>query len=392
MGFKCAPQIKGLVRGTARGKHRANGKAICAEAGSERISKSETIDRTRSPLNQYGGITDSGFKLWDKLEEEAESYEAPVTMKSGKKVTRKLRSDAVIGYAVIINPPDEMCEGWDAGKYAKFYADSMSVLSKIEPRLFRSENMRMWAKHRDEGLCHEDGTYGEHMHGIGVPKDKEGRYCGNLIDTKLKGKINERYPAMMRAKGWDLDDLDITDWERYNSDADYKAERDAKRSEHGLSVNDYVMKKNQKYLKALDAKQAEQDHREKELDARDASLNAQEAQIATKRKRVDEDAEEMTDRLDEANCLLDEAERLWNESREAPPLIFEWLEKTGNADKYDKWVKDRAHQNDEKQRERDDVRRRLAAQESYTDRAAREAVNLQNNWNQKDLDQGLSLG
>lgn len=392
MGHKCAPQLIGLVRGTAHGKHRANGKWICAEAGKERISQSETLDRTRSHLNQYGGITDSGFELWDKLMEEAESYEAPVTMKSGKKVTRKLRSDAVIGYSVIINPPDEMCEGWDAGTYKKFYNDSMSTLWKIEPRLFRPDNIRMTAKHRDEGLCHEDGSYGENAHFVGVPRDKDGRYCGNLISTKLYGEINRRYPAMMRAKGWDLDDLDVIDLERYHNDEAYKAERKAKYQENGLSVNKYIAKKNQKNQKRIDAKQAEQDHKEKELDARDASLNAQEAQIATKRKRVDEDAEEVADRLDEANYLLDEAERLWDESRGAPPLIYEWLEATGNADKYDKWVKDRAHQNDEKKQERDDVRRRLAAQESYTDRAAREASNLQETWNGKDLDQGLSLG
>ena len=29
---------------------------------------------------------------------------------------------------------------------------------------------------------------------------------------------------MMRERGWDFDDLDITDWDRYKYDSDYRAE------------------------------------------------------------------------------------------------------------------------------------------------------------------------
>ena len=57
MGWKCAPQVMGLVRGEPQAgqKHRANGRRIAMEAGYERASLSDTLDRTRSNLNEYEG-------------------------------------------------------------------------------------------------------------------------------------------------------------------------------------------------------------------------------------------------------------------------------------------------------------------------------------------------
>ena len=42
MGWKCLPQVTGLVRGEPKpgAKHRSNGAAICGEAGKERHSAS----------------------------------------------------------------------------------------------------------------------------------------------------------------------------------------------------------------------------------------------------------------------------------------------------------------------------------------------------------------
>lgn len=47
MSWKCTPQVTGLVRGEAKQgqKHRSNVKAIVAEAGKERVSNSDTLDR-----------------------------------------------------------------------------------------------------------------------------------------------------------------------------------------------------------------------------------------------------------------------------------------------------------------------------------------------------------
>lgn len=250
MGYTCVPQVLGLVRGEPKegAKHRANGEKICEEAGNERYSQSRTLDRTRSHLNEYDGFR-SGGKCWEAMAEDAEAYQAPVKMKNGRTAMRKLRADAVIGWAVIFNPPADMCAGWTKDDYERFDTDSFEVLNEIEPRLFRRENIRMSAKHRDEGTPDEQDHYGEHEHRIGDAKDQDGRYCGNLIDAGLMDRINKDYPAKMRARGWNLDDVDRTDFSRMGKnpdgtykDPEYRAARKAKQREKkaGRSVNQYL--------------------------------------------------------------------------------------------------------------------------------------------------------
>ena len=118
-------------------------------------------------------------------------------------------------------------------------------MAEIEPRLFRRDNIRMSAEHFDEGIPPDEnsGVIDRHLHDLGVSKDAAGRYCGNLIDAKLLIKINERFPALMRERGWDMDDLDRTDFERAKTDKEYASERNAKRRQSGLSVNKHLGRK-----------------------------------------------------------------------------------------------------------------------------------------------------
>ena len=81
----------------------------------------------------------------------------------------------------------------------------------------------------------------DHKYG-GIPKDKKGNYCGNKIDAKLLVEINKNYPKMMREKGWDIEDLDCTDWDRCKTDEAYRNERKSKRKS-GKSVNNYIADK-----------------------------------------------------------------------------------------------------------------------------------------------------
>lgn len=249
MGWKAAIQMVGLVRGEPKSgqKHRANGKDILIEMGKERISKSGTLDRNRSNLNIYKGISDSGFECWDYLEDRANNYKLTGKTKAGKDFKYSLRKDAVIGCALIFNPPEEICCNWDAETYQRFYGDSWTFLKQTEPRLFRDENIVLDAEHSDEGL-NEDGD-SKHLHRAIEARDKDGRYCGNLVDAKLLADINKTYPAFMREHGWDMDDLDVTDWDRYKTDLEYRTERKQKAKNAGLSVNAYGKKMSAKEAK-----------------------------------------------------------------------------------------------------------------------------------------------
>lgn len=253
MGFKCTPQILGLVRGEPKEgqKHRANGRAILCEAGKERISVSETIDRTLSYLNRYAGY-ESGFAAWDYMERNADGYKTQGKTKNGKAYERTLRKDAVIGFAVIINPPAEVCENWKDEDYQEFYSDTWDCLNKIEPRIFSDKNIIMDAEHFDEGIAPQSPEHRDrHLHRFGETKDSKGRYCGNLIDAALLSTINQKYPSMMRQKGWGMEDLDTTDWDRYKSDSEYRAERKMKRKQSGKSVNEYLKRKSDQQLSRL---------------------------------------------------------------------------------------------------------------------------------------------
>lgn len=73
------------------------------------------------------------------------------------------------------------------------------------------------------------GGTDRHLHDLGVSEDADGRYCGNLIDAKLLIKINECFHILMRERGWYIDDLDRTDFERAKTDKEYASKRNAKR-------------------------------------------------------------------------------------------------------------------------------------------------------------------
>ena len=220
-------------------RHRANGKVILAEAGKERYSSSATLDRTRSYLNVYEGF-ESGLDCWDAMCEEANQYRTVAKGKDGKLHERRLKSDAVIGGSVIFKLPCETCKDWDLETHKRFGDDSWEVLCEIKPEIFRDENVRMRAFHFDEGYTVAPEIFGIHEHRLFVPKDTSGRYCGNLIDAKLLAEIDKLYPAKMRERGWDMDDLDTTDWERMKTDEEYREERKRKWSKQGRSVNKYL--------------------------------------------------------------------------------------------------------------------------------------------------------
>lgn len=295
MGWKCAIQIKGLTIGepSPTSKHRMNLRKAAMEAGYERASKSQTLDRRRSHFNRYEGFR-KGSECADTMEAEAEFV--TVHMKDGTTRQRKSRSNAVPGFAMIINPPYEVCAGWDDETYNKFYQDSWNCLCEYYPRIFRDENIVMDAEHFDEGVPPEDITdvsqIDRHLHRIGYARDEDGKWCGNEIDAKFFVGLNKIFSAKMREIGWaDMADLNVTDFERAKVDADYKAERDMKRGESGLSVNRHLFKKaNQMIDEVVEIQEA---LRERELAVENREQAQQELILLGRRsKSLIEDNEE----------------------------------------------------------------------------------------------------
>lgn len=306
MGWKCAPQVMGLVRGEPQPgqKHRANGRKIAMEAGYERASLSDTLDRTRSNQNEYEGYK-SGKEFWDVMEQEASEYRVQVKgkTKTGEEIIREkgLQHNAVIGWAVIYNPPAEVCADWTQGQYKKFHEDCQECMAIISP-LFRKENVRMTAFHKDEGVPAEDGQEPDgHFHDLGISLDENGHYCGKLIDAKLLVTINKKFPALMRERGWDMDDLDVTDFDRAKVDSDYKAERDFKRGQSGKSVNQHIRKTAEKLMDDAEAIHAEADNEKQEV-----------IKLAKRSRKADQ---ERLDILNHNRDVLNKQEKRIDESR-----------------------------------------------------------------------------
>lgn len=347
--FKCTPQILGLQRHAskrARGAaHRATSPSglACEAAPLERASMTETLDRSKTHLNVSEG-PDSGEELWCRMCDEADDYRQPVMNRDGTPrmdrdghpVTRALRRDAVIGYAVVDHPPAEVTRDWDVDTMRRFSADSDACMNEVlkslgRPAMFGGDNARATYYHLDEGrvdpLDDSEVPLGIHVHKFGMARDPEtGRYCGNLIDAKFLHELNVRYPALMRERGWPLEELDTVDWDRYSTDEAYRSERAARRREAGLSTNEYHRRQAERASRARMREAADQLddtlvtlHRTKaavsELDAANEELRRQNERLSAEAERSRAQAAAASEAARAAAAARAQAERERDEAK-----------------------------------------------------------------------------
>jgi DNA repair exonuclease SbcCD ATPase subunit len=148
------------------------------------------------------------------------------------------------------------------------------------------------------------------MHVVYDAIDENGRYCGNRLDAKFLSDFNKSYPKMMRSKGWEMDDMDTTDWERYKTDPTYKAERDAKRRSQGKSVNQHIRNRVVKnFIMSEELLKKAQDDTEELRQQKEALEDDIETLRIRKRKLKDKVATTLTEANSDAQTIRDEAER-----------------------------------------------------------------------------------
>ena len=355
MGFKMSVPYLGLTRKPGeKGKHKANVRAICLEAGYERVGESRTLDRTLSDQNVYVGY-ESGNKLADFLEERADEYRVKVNGKrNGKEVTyeRPLRKDAIIGFAVIWKPPAEVVAEWDTDTRERFFADCYAVAEELEPELFRPSNLLMKARHKDEKLHGGD----EHEHAVGIPLTSDGRYNGSDMLNHMRRNFNKNFAGKMRERGWDMEDLELYDPERAKVDEAYRAYRRDKRSRYGKSVNEHAADEAEERAakmkeieaeaqanaaKALAEQQAAESARREEEEKRDAVK----AEAQTEADRILSDAQESaretrTQARDEADSIIDSANKIYDRADAREKKVDEELEKARDVHKANKDLRD----------------------------------------------------
>ena len=229
-------------------KHTGNARAVAYEALSERLSRDQDIDRSKTKDNIYFGRFKSGKALVDYWEEMASEYR--IRSQDGK--SRKLAQNAGIGFAGIVKPNSEDFSKLSQSEKIKFLRDSYAVV------------VEMYAKKGaviDCAVIHVDERE-VHLHYFG--HDPEYKVNQKYMSLPFHRRLNTEYPRRMRALGYDVDDLTGYLEETANMTDEQKLEYNATRRKrkNGRSSAQYKAEE-------------EQNKREQELKAREAALQAQ---------------------------------------------------------------------------------------------------------------------
>jgi hypothetical protein len=320
MKIKVGIPILKLTAKGGSGKHTGKLRNIACEALSERFTADEDFDRSLSVNNEYTGIT-SGEKFERFIKAEALAYSAK-QKENGK---RALRSDAVLGFALIVKPPAEWINGLTPQKRAKFFRDSDEIINDI-----------MWAKNVISTVLHRD-EQGEHKHYLGTVFTKDGRWCAkDIINLKLYSKFNREYPKRMQANGWH----EIVECSAYDVEATkdmdedelkaYKAKHieNKKDKKHGLSSKDFKAAKDAGKTKFDSLSPEEQaiivKHRKEKADAEAERLEAERiAREAAETKRIADEQKAKKDAEIQAEIDRQRAEIIAHRKTPIGQLEFE---------------------------------------------------------------------
>lgn len=227
-------------------------RSIACEALEERWGRDPDIDKSKTRLNEYEGIT-SGLALTARLTEMAADYSEQRKAAGG----RSLRSDAAIGFVLLVKPDKDSLSTMSEDEKQRFFQDSDKVLYAL------------LGKAPLAGVLQKDEiAYHQHKFYDGFTDD--GRLCvDELVNPKMFKKINGNYAAKMRELGWDVQDCEMYDEARAKADPDYYQERIIKHKSSGRGSRKYKA------------------DREKALDEREAALKIQEQQLAEQQAKVE---------------------------------------------------------------------------------------------------------
>ena len=281
----------------SRAKRTGYLRVVVCEGLSERWGKDEDIDRNRSRYNTYTGIA-SGVELAESMTKEAAEYSAQRKAAGG----RALRTDAAIGWAMILKPPAEIINTMSPEQQVKFFEDSDKILVDI----MGDDNIRATALHRDEQAPHK--------HYFGMGYTRTGELCvDKVINPKLYKKLNQEYPRLMREMGWDIEDCTVYDSDKVKSmtedeAAAYKRVCKATRQQKKSGVDSKTYKAQQELQKIEKEKDRARLSRDLALAAAQQAKQqtatvhqekaALETNIADLKEQVDSYPTDLQDRLD----------------------------------------------------------------------------------------------
>lgn len=208
----------GIRRSTkSRQSRRGDLRSVACEALEERWSKDPDLDRSKSKDNIYAGYR-SGVALTEAMTEEAQAYSEQRKAEGG----RALRSDAAIGWGLVVKPQMGFFDGMDRAERNRFWDDTIEILEETVGK----KNIRAGVIHTDE--------LEEHLHLFGMGYNEQGKLCvDDVINPRTWNKWNHEYPQRMRERGWEIEDCEPAEdelpHENGKSATQYKIDKDRKR-------------------------------------------------------------------------------------------------------------------------------------------------------------------
>lgn len=227
----------------SKSSRRGDLRSVACEALTERWSKDPDVDRTKTKDNIYTGYH-SGLALTEAMTAEAQAYSDKRKAEGG----RALRSDAAIGWGLIVKPPLGFFDSMNKSEKDRFWDDTIEILGETVGK----SNIRATVIQVDE--------VEEHMHLFGMGYDEHGKLCvDNVINPRVWSRWNHEYPQRMRERGWQIEDCDPKEQDE--------------QPKHGKSAVRYKLEKDRKRKTELDAqaerqaqKAAEQAQRARQLE------------------------------------------------------------------------------------------------------------------------------
>lgn len=301
MGFNCGMPVLTLDNLAHKsGDKHGNAKKVVYEAFEERQGKDSDIDRARTADNIYFSF-EHGEKAFRKAEELYSYWQAQAGSHTctvnGKE--RKMRSDAKIGFTGIIKPDADYINSLSHDEQMKFCKDAMTIVLDI----YKKQGLTMDAAviHVDEQACH--------VHYFG---HDESYKMSKKVNLGLYDKLNREFPARMREKGWELNDLtgykeattNMTDDELH----EYKAKKRSERCErHNKSSQEYKANKEAKKVLETAVTRSEGILQQAENEAQEikkrAEMDAQELRAAQEAQAKEIMAKAWADIDDEKKTL-----------------------------------------------------------------------------------------
>lgn len=275
MGYNCGMPVLKLdncAHPTEKSrKNSGNARAVIKEClettladGSKiRYCKDDDYDSSLTKKNLYwnNGYRDA-TELCDYWDELASKHK--VKGKDGKE--KKLRSDAGIGFTGIVKPEEDFIKTLNAEQQRKFFLDALQVLKQM----YADNGMVMdfFVIQYDEGNVH--AHYGGH--------DPDYQ-LGKKLGLPFKTALNSTFPALMRERGWQLNDL-----------SRYKQGKGKSDMPHGLDSKSY------KYWKDTQKK-------ENQLENEKALFEGYKAQEMEKLKRMENSSEIVAETSENASRM-----------------------------------------------------------------------------------------